>query len=252
MAFLAMVLCLAYRPCAGEDILRFTLAGHNYSKGQYVVKKSDLVHSGYLYFTLSGSFASQPIEVRLSVKNAYDGLPTQGAELSLGSTSISANREGLLISQKAVEDLRAGRQQLTLTLSSSLAADAVVSLIATQAKSTTELGRVSIRIEGLRTPGSETYRDDDIFYFNILPAPVKIYPTPLKQGGLTIDLQNIPQGRGGTIELIDLLGITSHTQHVMGGTTVQIPASTVKQGLYFVKISIEGTPIYTGRAVMGE
>lgn len=245
------MLCLAYLPCRGEDRLHFILAGQSQYRGKYVVKKSDLLHSGYLYFTLGGPFASQPLEVRLSVKNAFDGVPTQGAELSLGSTAITANREGLRISQSAVNDLRAGKQQLTLTLASSIPPDAEVSLIASQANTANELGRITIRIEGLRTPGSETYRDDDLFYFNILPAHVKIYSTPLKEGSLTIDLQNIPAGRSGIIELIDLLGITSHTQHVIGGSTVQIPASAVKQGLYFVKVSIEGTPIYTGRAFVG-
>lgn len=246
------MLCLAYLPCRGEDCLYFILAGQSQYKGQYVVKKSDLLHSGYLYFTLGGAFASQPIEVRLSVKNAIDGTPTQGAELSLGSTTITANREGLRISQSIVNELRAAKQQLTLTLASTIAPDAVVSLIATQANTANELGTITIRIEGLRTPGSETYRDEDLFSYNILPAHVKIYSTPLKKGDLTVDLQNILTGRSGTIELIDLLGITSHTQRVVSGSIVQIPASAVNQGLYFVKVSIEGIPIYTGRAFVGE
>lgn len=252
LLFATLLFSILLLPCKGKDSLYFAVAGQCYSKRQCSIKKSDLIEESVLRLFLSGTFSSQPVDVHLSVKNSYGTSILQDVKLSLDGISITANREAMRISKENVNRLRSGRQHIVLTLPQTLPADATILLIANQANSTNELGRLAIRIEGLRTPGSEVYDENDNFYLEILPSRVRVYETPSNRGSLTIDLRNIPQGQSGTVELIDLLGITSHTQHVIGGTTVQIPASTVQQGLYFVRVSIEGTPVYTGRAFAGK
>jgi hypothetical protein len=238
-------------PCRAERELFFTVVGGNDSKTQYSVKKSELSEGGHLFFTLNGTFPAQPIEVRLIVKDKYGAPSFQKAKLSLNGLTITANQESMSVPAKIVSELLSRKQYFTLSIPSSIPPDATMSLIATTPGSVNAIASLDILVEGLRTPGREAYDINENFFLHVAPLRIGVYQSSTDDGSVTIDLQNVPQGNAGTLELIDLLGVTVHTQSLIGGTKVQIPARTVKRGLYFIRISIEDSPLYTGRILMG-
>lgn len=177
--------------------------------------------------------------------------PVRGVMLEFSGHSINLGQGMLRVPRQSTPSLWGGGAALYLHLGEiTVSTPGIVTVKAFVRGAAAPFAVVSVRLEGLKTPGENPPWRDEGQFNDVRPHVVPIYPNPVKSGPVHIDLQGIPADKKGQVSVLDLLGGTVFSTPFVGGAIVECPADGLSKGIYFVRIDVEGIVLYTGRLVI--
>lgn len=225
----------------------FVVNGQSCEEGYCSLNVLNLGVGRPLQLRLAGTYPNSDLEFFLTFSGKKKNL--QGVTLEYRGYSVSIGSERLRIPAGQVSQLFGNGLPLRLHLGElNASASGVVSVHARRTGATEDFARLDINLEGLRIPGEE------IPWANTFGSPhsivVPIYPNPVRQGPIFIDLQTFPSGSAGTVSVVDLLGTRLYRATVSGGSVHQFSSELFPKGVYFVRIEMDGEVVYTARLVV--
>lgn len=203
-----------------------------------------------LQLRMSGDYSGGALDLFLSFSGKKKGL--QGVSLEYQGYSVGLVAERLHLSAAQAAQLFGAGRSLRLHLGElNASASGVISVHARRVGSMEDFARLDITLEGLRVPGEELPWKPNRLTPNLQPTiVVPIYPNPVRQGPIFLDLQAFPSAATGTVSVMDLLGTPLYRAAVTGGSVHQFPSEKFPKGVYFVRIEMNGEDMYTARLVI--
>ena len=203
-----------------------------------------------LQIRMAGSYPGGALDLFLSFNGKKKSL--QGVSLEYHGYSVSLGAERLQLNASQAAQLFGSGLPLRLHLGElNASASGVISVHARRVGSIDDLARLDITLEGLRVPGEELPWYPNRLTHNLQPTiVVPIYPNPVRQGPIFLDLQAFPSAATGTVSVMDLLGSRLYRAAVTGGSVHQFPSEKFPKGFYFVRIEMNGASVYTARLVI--
>jgi len=226
----------------------FVVNGQSCEEGYCSLNVFNLGVGRPLQLRLAGSYRSGDLEFFLTFNGKKKSL--QGVTLEFRGYSVSIGADRLRIPSSQVSQLFGSGLPLRLHLGElSASTSGVVSVHARRVGTTEDMASLDINLEGLRIPGEEIPWAKN---FGTPPhsIAVPIYPNPVRQGPIFVDLQTFPNGTTGTVSVVDLLGTRLYRAAVAGGSVHQFSSELFPKGVYFVRIEMEGDVVYTARLVV--
>lgn len=200
-----------------------------------------------LQLRLAGNIVNSGLEFFLSFDGKKKSL--QGVTLEYAGYSVSIGADQLRIPASQVSQLFRNGLPLRLHLGElGASTNGIISVHARRSGTTDDVARLDINLEGLRIPGEELPWSNTF----AIPRPivVPIYPNPVRQGPIFIDLQNFSNTSSGVVSVVDLLGTRLYNASVTGASVHQFSSEVFPKGVYFVRIEMDGEVVYTARLVV--
>lgn len=248
LVVLVWLLALAAR---AQENVHFVVNGQACTDGRCVLSLSSYALGQPLRLSLTGV---QPGTATLgfSFSQAIEATrPVRGLLLEYGGYSVASGAGIIRVPAASAAALFNATTHLVLHLGDIPPIATGVLTVAAHVKGQAQpIAKVQIFLEGLQTPGESIPWERGQRFDEVRPQLVPVYPNPVKSGPVHIDLQSIPAGRKGWVSIVDLLGATIYNAPFEGGTIVECPADSFSKGVYFVRIDVEGTPIFTGRLII--
>ena len=225
----------------------FVVNGQSCEEGYCSLNVLNLGIGRPLQLRLAGSYTSNDLEFFLTFDGKKRSL--QGVTLEYRGYSVGIGSDRLRVPVSQVTQLFGNGMPLRLHLGElSASTSGVISVHARRTGATEDMARLDINLEGLRIPGEE------LPWANTFGRPhtivVPIYPNPVRQGPIFVDLQTFPSGSSGTVSVVDLLGTRLYRATVSGGSVHQFASELFPKGVYFVRIEMDGEIVYTARLVV--
>lgn len=236
---------------AQEEGVSFAVNGQACDSGQCALNVATYGSGRPLRLNLTGGVPmQQAVEVSLVlVSSAAKG--ARGVTLEFDGCCATPSRVPLRISPENAPKLWRAKSPLLLHLGDlNPTATEYIDVVVRLSKSRLEVARLHIQLEGLRAPGEQVGWELHDPFATMRPIIVPIYPNPVKEGLIHVDLQAIPSDKSGEVSIIDLLGSTVYSTHFTGGNLVQCPSEDLSKGIYFLRVDVDGSVLYTGRLVV--
>ncbi len=236
---------------AQRDRVDFALNGQTCTNGKCAINVASYGSGRPLRLTLAGTVPSrQPLEVSLVLRTNESKRP-KGVTLEFDGYSLSPGKKTLRISSANAHKLWRSDTPMLLHLGElNASATGYIEVEVRGVRTNVVISRAHITLEGLRTPGERIGWERQDPFSTVRPIVVPIYPNPIKEGLIHMDLQGIPRGQTGEVSIIDVLGTRVYSTPFKGGTMVQCPSEQLSKGIYFVRIDVDGSILYTGRLVV--
>ncbi len=245
--FLVFITLLLSLTLWAQRSAHFIVNGQSCEEGYCSLNVLNLGVGRPLQLRLAGSYPNSDLEFFFTFNGKKKNL--QGVTLEYRGYSVSIGSERLRIPAGQVSQLFGNGLPLRLHLGELNAlASGVVSVHARRTGATEDFARLDINLEGLRIPGEEIPWANTFGTSHSVVVP--IYPNPVRQGPIFIDLQTFPSGFEGMVSVVDLLGTRLYRSTVSGGSVHQFSSDLFPKGIYFVRIEMEGEIVYTTRLVV--
>lgn len=203
-----------------------------------------------LQLRMAGEYPNGALELFLSFSGKRKNL--QGVTLEYQGYGVNIGAEHLHLNANQAAKLFGTGLPLRLHLGElNASANGVISVHARRPGSTEDFARLDITLEGLRVPGEEIPWNPNRLSPTVQPTiVVPIYPNPVRQGPIFLDLQAFPSSSTGSVTVMDLLGARRYRSVVAGGGIHQFSSEIFPKGVYFVRIEMNGQNVYTARLVI--
>ena len=245
--FLVFITLLLSLTLWAQRSAHFIVNGQSCEEGYCSLNVLNLGVGRPLQLRLAGSYPNSDLEFFFTFNGKKKNL--QGVTLEYRGYSVSIGSERLRIPAGQVSQLFGNGLPLRLHLGELNAlASGVVSVHARRTGATEDFARLDINLEGLRIPGEEIPWANTFGTSHSVVVP--IYPNPVRQGPIFIDLQTFPSDSEGMVSVVDLLGTRLYRSTVSGGSVHQFSSDLFPKGIYFVRIEMEGEIVYTTRLVV--
>lgn len=226
----------------------FVVNGQNCAEGSCSLNMLNQEVGRPLPIRLSGEMPSGGLDLFLSTAGREKQL--KGISIEFRGYSIGVGAEQLHIPASQVSDLFGTLHPLRLYLGGVNASNSgSVTLHIRRSGQTSDWISLTIHFEGLRIPGTEQPWTNN-FLRSGTPVLVPIYPNPVRQGPIFVDLQTFPGASQGYVTVMDLLGTELYRAAVSGASVHQFSSVQFPKGIYFVRVEMDGLVQYTARLVI--
>ncbi len=226
----------------------FVLNGQSCEDGYYSLDAAHIASGQPLQLRLAGVVPpSSALDFFLTYRGKKKGLQTLNLEFRGYTVGLTGDR--LRVSSQQVAALFGNTFLLRLHLGDlNTSNSGILSIHASRAGSAEDYARLDINLEGLRVPGEELPWSNNMASLQQLPVP--IYPNPVREGPIFLDLQNYPSAATGVVSVTDLLGSRLYRAALTGGGVHQISSDRFPKGIYFLRIEMNGATVQTTRLII--